>query len=49
MRNTLVHANSVVLKRMINAWTMGAQEQYERIESFNEQLPCQLRQSEYQN
>jgi hypothetical protein len=27
MRNTLIHANSVVPKRMINAWTMGAQEQ----------------------
>jgi hypothetical protein len=27
MRNTLVHANSVVPKRVINAWTMGAQEQ----------------------
>jgi len=27
MRNTLVHTNSVVPKRVINAWTMGAQEQ----------------------
>jgi transcriptional regulator with XRE-family HTH domain len=27
MRNTLVHANSVVPKRVMNAWTMGAQEQ----------------------
>jgi hypothetical protein len=26
MRNTLVHANSVVPKRVMNAWTMGAQE-----------------------
>ena len=27
MRNTLVHTNSVVPKRVMNAWTMGAQEQ----------------------
>lgn len=27
MRNTLIHANSVVPKRIINAWNMGAQEQ----------------------
>ncbi len=27
MRNTLVHTNSVIPKRVMNAWTMGAQEQ----------------------